>query len=96
MSAKTMTQEQEYYAVYKTGKKKKVLESLGEFRDALRDYMPSKIWWDDFDKDLPYIEGNYADGMFSGAFVKQAFLTFELHNLKQLQNVFRKGMYIYV
>jgi hypothetical protein len=90
-----MQTEKEYYEKYKTGKTKYRF-SLQQFREVLYDYQPSQIWLAGFSKDYPYIEGNYRDKKFSGAYVKQCGLTFHLDSLKELESVFIEGMYIYV
>lgn len=91
-----METEKEYYEKYKTGKTKKYLLGVGNFREVLYDYQPSQIWLDELSEDYPYIEGNYRDKKFSGAYVKQCVLTFHLDSLSELESIYKEGMYIYV
>ena len=91
-----METEKEYYERYKKGKRKSYLMNIEHFRKSLYDYQPSQIWLDKFSEDYPYIEGNYRDRRFSGSYVKQCCLVFDLDSLNELELVYKEGMYIYV
>jgi hypothetical protein len=76
-------------------KDKKYIISIINMQEVLFDYQPSMIWLDEFDTNIPYINGYYADGFFSGSFTNQSLLTFDLNSLDQLESIFKDGMYIY-
>jgi hypothetical protein len=85
-----------YWKESRKGSTKKYIQSIGNFREILWDYQPSQIYWDVFDEDVPYINGHYKDGYFSGSYTNQSGLNFNLNSMSQLENVFKEGMYIYV
>lgn len=88
--------EEEYWNNRKVGKNKRYILSINHLRETLWDYQPSTIWLDEFSKEIPYINGHYADGKFEGSYTKQSLLTFDLNSLKELESVFKEGMYVYV
>ena len=88
--------EKEYYQDKTKGKQKRYVLDIQDFRYDLYDYQPSMIWLDEFSEDYPYIEGSYRDRSFSGAYVKQCGLTFNLDSLSELESIFKEGMYFYI
>ena len=91
-----MESEREYWNNKKLGTTKKYILTINNFREVLWDYQPSMIWLDDFNKEIPYINGHYSDGFFNGSFTKQSLLTFSLDSLSELESIFKEGMYIFV